>query len=90
MIEPTVGRIVLYHPIADDPGPNPQGQPLAAIVCHVNSPTSINLAAFDANGEPFPRENVLMLQDQAKPPANKPYCTWPEMTGQQEQLRRTG
>lgn len=82
MIKPTVGRIVWYHPGAEDPGPYPDGQPLAAIVTHVWTETCINLAIFDANGNPYSRTSVLLVQD-GYPVPSACYAEWmPYQKGQ--------
>jgi len=82
MISPTVGRVVWYHPGSSDPGPSPEGQPLAAIVSHVWSDTCINLAIFDANGVLYNRTSVLLVQDGAPVPSQQ-YAEWmPYQKGQ--------
>lgn len=77
MIKPTIGRVVWYFGGKE----LLHLQPLAAIVCHVESDTKINLVVFGAKGECFPRERVSLVQDidEAKASDNLPdgeLCTW--------------
>lgn len=58
-IDPTVGRIVWYHPET----PTPNGDPLAAKIAAVNTDGTINLAVVDQNGLPFGAQNVFLRQD---------------------------
>lgn len=83
MIQPTIGRVVWYHPT---PGENIVGndgaQPLAAIVAHVWSDTCVNLAVFDANGASTNRTSVLLVQE-GNPVPGCGYCEWmPYQKGQ--------
>lgn len=83
MIKPTVGRIVHYWPSLRDPGPDPKGQPLAAIVAHVHSDVCVNLSVSDANGYPFNRTNVRLLQAGEDRPDMMGFCEWmPYQLGQ--------
>lgn len=86
MIEPTVGRIVLYRPHADElkhiPSPPAPGQPLAAMVAGVQSPRVINLMVSDAAGNPFSRQSVFLLQDDEAAPTDHSYAEWPHQKGQ--------
>ena len=80
MIEPTVGRIVLFTPAQGDTDmATTPGRPLAAIVAYVNSDSNVNLAVFDASGRSFSRTSVPLIHDDA--PTPKPitgfYCEWP-------------
>jgi hypothetical protein len=61
MIEPTVGRIVLYHPHSDDGG-DVNGQPHAAIVAHVLSGRLVNLTVFNENGSTYARTQIVLVQ----------------------------
>lgn len=87
MIVPTVGRIVWYHPQkrgmgVGDPGPDPDGQPLAAMIAHVWSDTCVNLTVSDVNGNTYGRTSVLLVQDDAPVP-DQFYCEWmPYQKGQ--------
>ena len=84
IIKPTVGRVVLYNP-----GPNEQGlarngnQPMVGLVATVWSDTCINIAGFDANGIPFNRTSVLLIQDGVPIPSGGMYAEWmPYQKGQ--------
>jgi hypothetical protein len=64
MIVPTIGRVVWYWPNRIEDHICVGGdQALPALVCHVWSDTCINIAGFDANGIPFNRTSVLLVQD---------------------------
>lgn len=75
MINPTVGRVVWYHPGASDPGFDGSGRPLAAIVAHVWSDTCVNLACFDRNGIAFNRTSVFLYQGDTERPSSQ-YAEW--------------
>jgi len=83
MIQPTIGRIVWYHPASTEAIPGAGGpQPLAAIIAHVWSDTCVNLAVFDANGTANNRTSVYLLQDGAERPGSM-YAEWmPYQKGQ--------
>jgi len=78
MIQPTVGRIVLFNPgtrapnIACEPG-----EKCAAIITKVWSDRMVNLAVFDANGLPSAWTSIPLWQpgDPQIDPAN-PSCEW--------------
>lgn len=88
MIEPTVGRIVLYHP--SDYDLNTDGrrqitkdQPFAAQVAYVWNPRLVNLMVIDHDGLSFHRTSVTLLQDDDVPPIGQFYCEWmPYQKGQ--------
>lgn len=85
MIKSTVGRVVWYYPAKTDGLVCYDGQPLAAIVAHVHSDTMVNLAVFDANGDPHNRTSVQLVQDDDSEvtPAAKGYACWmPYQKGQ--------
>lgn len=83
MITPAVGRIVWYFRGEDDPGPSPEGQPLAAIVTHVHSDRLINLSVFDATGVPYSRCSVTLVQPGESPPTTGRFANWmPYQIGQ--------
>ena len=63
MIEPTVGRVVWYHPAASDPGGVVPGDVQAALIAHVWDDRCVNLAVFDSNGGPYSRTSVHLAQD---------------------------
>lgn len=82
MIKPTVGRVVWYWPSKSEPICPGGDQPLAALVAHVWSDTCINIAGFDANGVPFNRTSVLLLQD-GNPRPDQQFAEWmPYQIGQ--------
>lgn len=83
-ITPTIGRIVWFHPgPGDDIEQASDGQPLAAIVARVWSPTMINLGVFDVSGKTQPRTSVLLWQGDGDRPSGHPYCEWmPYQLGQ--------
>ena len=84
MIEPTVGRVVWYHPYQNEAlgFVYPMGQPCAAIVTHVWSDTCVNLVVFDANGYPHSRTSVLLHQGDSDRPSYG-FCEWmPYQKGQ--------
>lgn len=84
MIEPTPGRVVWYRAGAKDPLRSEQDdRPLPAILCWVNSPTSVNLSVFDRSGRTHPRVHVLLVQDDNGNSLTESYCHWmPYQKGQ--------
>ena len=80
MITPTVGRVVWYWPPKNATSSYADGgtQPFAALIAHVWSDTCVNLAIFDANGEPFgaPTTSVLLIQDGNERPTGGHFCEW--------------
>ncbi len=76
MIKPTVGRVVWYYPAGKNPDAG--DQPLAALVAHVWSDTCVNLAIFDANGQPYPpgHTSILLVQEGSPVPSGGNYCCW--------------
>lgn len=75
MIQPTVGRIVLYHPAVTDPGGNIPGDPFAAIITRVHSDISVNITAFSPDGIPFGRTSVRLKQPENRN-VEGAYCEW--------------
>lgn len=81
MIQPTVGRIVWYHP---EPGDVEYAvnQPLAAIISWVHDDRLINVGWFTRSGMAFNRVEVILVQDGDAIP-NAAYCEWmPYQKGQ--------
>ena len=81
MIKPSVGRVVLFYPRGHKSG----DQPHVALIAHVWSDTCVNLAIFDANGQPYPpgTTSVLLVQPESEVPTGGQYCTWmPYQVGQ--------
>lgn len=94
MIKPSIGRVVWYHPTENDPGgKSSSGQPQSALIAHVWSDTCVNLAIFDANGVPYNKTSVLLLQDDNPAPSGGGYAEWmPYQKGQAaktDQLEQT-
>jgi hypothetical protein len=80
MIKPSIGRVVLYWDRSPDRPA--QSQAHAALVSYVHSDTMVNLSVFDAEGHPFSKTSVRLLQDNDEAP-NGPYCEWmPYQKGQ--------
>ena len=71
VIEPTIGRIVHYHPspVVDEP-------PMAAVICGVHDKRRVNLRVFDRFGDAEARRNVLLVQPADDQPDTGPYCCW--------------
>lgn len=88
MITPTVGRVVWFHPSINTGEAgfayHGGGQPLAAIIAHVQGDRMVNLTVFDSNGVPHGRTSVRLLQgDEPHTPPNGYYCEWmPYQKGQ--------
>lgn len=78
MIEPTVGRVVWFYPLAG-------GGPLAAIVCKAHSATCVNLTVSREDGLTIGLEHVHLKQDVEEYP--RPYCEW--MSYQKDQAAKT-
>lgn len=75
-ITPTIGRVVWYFD--DELTPEPR----AGIVAFVHSPSLVNLAVFNANGENIGRTSVPLVQDGDPHPAGH-RCEWmPYQKGQ--------
>lgn len=90
MIEPTVGRVVHYHPSDIDRSEmtvNNAGQPMAAMVAYVWSDRLVNLVVHDHAGHVHSRTSVALLQDDDPPPEGWRYCEW--MTYQKGQAAKT-
>lgn len=83
VIEPTVGRVVLFFPAH---AANMGAGPLPAMVAAVHGPRCVNLAVFDANGRPLshPPTSVTLVQPgDPVPNGGGCYCTWmPYQIGQ--------
>jgi hypothetical protein len=92
-IEPTVGRVVWFHPAKHDrimvPGGFPidvAEQPLAATIAYVHRGKHaglINIGFLCARGGHHNKESVRLLQDGDEIPLNESYCAWmPYQMGQ--------
>jgi hypothetical protein len=91
MIQPTIGRVVWYHPSTGDPdlakfSQAHEGKPFAAIVAHVWSDTCVNLCVIDPNGQTLGRTSVFLWQGDTDRPSNT-YAEW--MPYQKGQAART-
>ena len=84
MIRPTVGRIVEYFPELHDPGGSNAGEPLPAMICKVHGDDCVNLMVSDANGVPFGRTSVKLVQEGKPQPGE---CGWMEY--QRGQAKKT-
>lgn len=73
MIEPTRGRVVLFH----HEGANPGDLPHTALVIDVQSERSVSLACFSPEGTYYSRPAVQLLQDDdAAPPEGTGFAEW--------------
>ncbi len=88
MIEPTIGRVVLFWPTlayARDKGMayEDSGKPLPAIITYVHGARMVNLSVFDQNGKNYPVTSVPPVQDDEPAPNGGFYCEWmPYQKGQ--------
>lgn len=78
MIEPTLGRVVHYHP-KDEPG-----ERHAAMIAKVNADGTVNLGCLTDNGVHYSAQNVTLVQD-GEP--NTGQCEW--MAYQKGQAAKT-
>lgn len=79
MIQPTIGRVVLFK------GANQPSDGWPALICHVWHARMVNLAGFDANGEPFKQTSVRLLQGDDTPEGDVCWAEWmPYQKGQAE------
>ena len=78
MIQPTVGRVVLYHPGESDPEViRFEKNPVPAIVTHVWHERMVNLVVFDANGASRGRTSVELHQPEDTPVLHGGFwCEW--------------
>lgn len=77
VIQPTPGRIVWYHPAAEEPFAGATGaDPLAAMVVCVHGERTVNLVVYDKKGGTHPRENVTLLQDDVSVRPSGAFCEW--------------
>lgn len=76
-IVPTVGRIMLFFGASDDPiMKGADGQPLAALVAHVNPAGTVNLTVSNHRGSPEARQHVRVLQEGEVAEPGEGYATW--------------
>lgn len=71
-MKPSIGRIVHYYE-------SPTAQPLAAIITAVWSHSCVNLAIFNASGQPQsqPPTSITLVADGAERSSSGRCCTWP-------------
>ena len=75
-IPPTVGRVVLYKPNANEHlNPDASGF-CAATVSYVHSDTMVNLCVLSGSGTPTPRSSVRLVQEGEEVPGPGGYCQW--------------
>lgn len=72
MIKPTISRVVWLR---NRPGQLDQNQPEDAHIVYVHSDNMINVAGWDANGDPFKATSVVLIQD-GDPPPTYVYAEW--------------
>jgi hypothetical protein len=83
MIEPTIGRIVWFHPLPTAAYPKVDGQPHGAMIAFVKNDTTVNLTVSDYSGETYAARHVRLLQDDEPAPVDEPYAEWmPYQRGQ--------
>jgi len=75
MIHPTIGRVVLFWPAADEAGKRPD-QPFPALIAYVHSEHLINVGGFAHNGQPFAATSVPLLQDDDELAPSSAYAEW--------------
>lgn len=66
MIKPTIGRVVLFHPMQIDPDWPKEVH--AAVICKVHEGGKVNLCAFDGNGRPYNMTHIEIMQAGAQLP----------------------
>jgi len=76
MINPSIGRVVWFHPPKGDENIVYRDQALAAIVTYVWSDRMVNLVVFDANGLHSAHTSVNLLQDDDAAPEYGRYAEW--------------
>lgn len=83
MIEPTVGRVVLYTPPVEDLILQNYKAPFAAIVTYVWGARMVNLTVFYPDGRVEAPSSVKLLQDGDEVPGYGRYAEWmPYQKGQ--------
>jgi len=89
MIKPTVGRVVLYHPLDDDGDAELRH---AATIAFVHNDGLVNLGIVDSNGVAYSERDVRLCQDDDI--CLERMCEWmPYQKGQAaktEQLEKAG
>lgn len=84
-IKPVPGRMIHFYPAASSSfNEGREGQPLAAVVAHVNPDQTVNLCAFSVTGTPIAVQSVRVVQasDDFKDDGSQ-YARWmPYQVGQ--------
>lgn len=74
MIKPSIGRVVwVYnrrHPTVAEVQPEP------ALICYVHSDEIINVAGFDAGGDPFKATSIRLFQGVAGSGPDYVHAAW--------------
>lgn len=77
MIQPTVGRVVWFHPAAHSQSANfAPSAVCAGTIAFVHSDSCVNLGVLDPLGVSHPRTNVPLIQDGEPAPEQGYYCEW--------------
>lgn len=97
VIMPTIGRVLLYYPCYAEHvpcGTDPETgekSPVPVQVCAVHSDRMVNVGGFDANGVPFGRTFVQLVQpDDDDPDGAVGYCRWMPFQIGQASVGQTG
>jgi len=76
-IDPTVGRMILFHPPSNSANPTfAPSATCAAIIAAVLPDDRLNLAVFDSNGAVHSMEKVPLIQEGDDAPADGYYAEW--------------
>ena len=76
-IDPTVCRMILFHPPANSThGAFAPSAICAAVIANVLPDGRLNLAVFDGNGASHPMTEVPLIQEGDKPPVTGYYAEW--------------
>jgi hypothetical protein len=87
MVHPTVGRIVWYQPVAENPYLSRYRPPFAAIITYVLAEDRVNILVLNPDGTTEREEGVLLVQDDP-PPELEQYVEWmPTQKTQSARLR---
>jgi hypothetical protein len=84
IIKPTIGRVVWFHPDADQRiKGEPNDQVCAALVTYVWGDHRVNLTVMTPNGAPYGVTNVTLVQEDDEAHPIERYCEWmPYQIGQ--------
>lgn len=76
MIEPTVGRIVLFRAKLLDNSHPKESPEQAAMIVKVHHERLVNLTIFGHNGHTVPMTSVRLVQPGDELPFDHSYCHW--------------